>query len=382
MCRSKKCIFQFASSPHRSIQGGKVPQKRTGGVKSPLKPNKPAKRLTTTSPRRTIVDARSKILAKNRSKIRDARDKLVQIAKRSGDARNKLTSKRTNVVSHYYETKSPRKMPGIYSKSMRHQMPAFPSIETDSRRRPPMRYAPSRDDRMMDIDEEEYIPSSISLRRTVQNDIAYTKMPPLPSFQRSVPTSADYRSYSGGAQNHPLHPHQMQRTRPRSPPPLPSQSSSAAASMWASDPFDCYEVPVGRPANVSEPKNLHRQIRNVAGNGFDMMMPRKGILRSSRDRQQMSPPPSTGHHIASYGGGGMDESSHLSYEMRARLQRTPDSNQSMGIFSNPYSKSNQPPPSAVMHGYRIVVSNLHSSVSQSDIKVKSIFFKYNTFSKC
>lgn len=56
--------------------------------------------------------------------------------------------------------------------------------------------------------------------------------------------------------------------------------------------------------------------------------------------------------------------------MRARLERPPDSNASMGIFSNPYTKQpQQQQQPAVLNGYRIVVSNLHSSVSQSDIKV-------------
>lgn len=73
------------------------------------------------------------------------------------------------------------------------------------------------------------------------------------------------------------------------------------------------------------------------------------------------------------GGYNLEDNSHLSYEMRARLERPPDSNLSMGIFSNPYSaKAAQP--SQIMNGYRIVVSNLHSSVSQSDIKVSTKMF--------
>lgn len=54
--------------------------------------------------------------------------------------------------------------------------------------------------------------------------------------------------------------------------------------------------------------------------------------------------------------------------MRTRLKTMPESNVnvSMGMFSNPYAKTMQPPKNS---GYRIVVSNLHSSVSQSDIKV-------------
>lgn len=56
-----------------------------------------------------------------------------------------------------------------------------------------------------------------------------------------------------------------------------------------------------------------------------------------------------------------ESSSHLSYEMRSRLEHAPDPHASMGIFAK------EAPP---VHsgGYRIVVSNLHTSVTQSDIK--------------
>lgn len=59
--------------------------------------------------------------------------------------------------------------------------------------------------------------------------------------------------------------------------------------------------------------------------------------------------------------------------MRTRLERAPDSNTSMGIFSNPYTIVNKPASASTggipsTPGYRIVVSNLHSSVSQSDIR--------------
>lgn len=187
-----------------------------------------------------IIDARNKIVQKNRSKIRDARDKLAQIAKRSGDARQKLNSKRTQSAEKYYSLKKSQPLPRQASYERRRMAP------------------PAYDH--MDMDEE-YMPPGIALRRTVQNEIAYTKMPPLPTFQRSVPS---------------YHPHQVHHMRTRSPPP----PQSVSASLWNSDPFDCYEVPIGRPADVSEPKNLQRHIRNV---GADIL-PRKGILRSTRDR--------------------------------------------------------------------------------------------------
>lgn len=65
-----------------------------------------------------------------------------------------------------------------------------------------------------------------------------------------------------------------------------------------------------------------------------------------------------------------DESCHLSYEMRSRLERAPDPHASMGIFANPLKSSSgsSSSSSSSANGYRIVVSNLHSSVTQGDIK--------------
>lgn len=302
------CRFPTANKQQRGTKSGEKPRQ--------LYTNKVKRLGGAIGGGGVIIDARNKIVQKNRSKIRDARDKLAQIAKRSGDARHKLNSKRKQSADKY----SLKNSQGV-------QLPRQSSY--DRRRMPPPAYD------HMDMDEE-YMPPGIALRRTVQNEIAYTNMPPLPTFQRSVPS---------------YHPHQVLLMRSRSPPP----PQSVSASLWNSDPFDCYEVPIGRPADVSEPKNLQRHIRNV---GADIL-PRKGILRSTRERVSPSP----------VGGGyAIEDNSHLSYEMRARLERPPDSNVSMGIFSNPYTAKLPAAPSKALHGYRIVVSNLHCSVSQSDIK--------------
>lgn len=187
---------------------------------------KPNKRQTNNSATKTsgrfnagkpIVDARNKIIQKNRSKIRDARDKLVQIAKRSGDARLKLIKKQENHrVPMYLTTRKPRRQPMIAERKA-----AFRQ----------------HDDELMDM-EDAFIPAPLALRRTVKNEIAM--MPPLPTFN-------------------------VQREIERRPP----------ANPWNSDPFDCYEVPTERPSDVSEPRHLQRTIRNPE---LDMM-PRKGILR-------------------------------------------------------------------------------------------------------
>lgn len=162
------------------------------------------------------MDARNKIIQKNRSKIRDARDKLVQLAKRGGDARLKLMKKQeVRVPTHIMTARKQRR----------------PQRLAD---RPTYR----QHDELMDI-EDNFVPAPLALRRTVKNEIAM--MPPLPTFK-------------------------VQRQIERRPPPT---------SMWNSDPFDCYEVPTERPSDVSEPRHLQRTIRNPE---LDMM-PRKGILR-------------------------------------------------------------------------------------------------------
>lgn len=343
------------------------------GAKAGGKVAKPTKLKTkrlASSPKK-IVDARNKIIQRNRSKITDARDKLAQITKQSGDVRQKLLRK----------MELSRKPP-----IGRHSSDAFLTTSgRHTKKRPYLdahlgapggfhsrRSAPvPRMDYDMDLDEElDFVPATVALRRTVQNEIAYSKMPPLPTFQRSVALS-DYRP-----QSPPNYVSHQRVIRNASPPP---------ASNWQSDPFDCYEVPMNRPLDVSEPKNLQRQIRNTVAD----MMPTKGILRYSRESRSSPPPPpiirnaSSGfstssalhhqqrqhhHHQQQHHYADLDDT-HLSYEMRHRLERAPDANISMGIFSNPYTVVNKPlQAAATTSGFRIVVSNLHNSVSQSDIR--------------
>lgn len=321
---------------------------------------------------KVIVDARNKIIQKNRSKITDARDKLAQITKQRGDVRLKLMRKMElsrkppigrELGSDGFRTSSGRHLKKRSSPYADEHLVAPPGGYHSRRSAPPVH----RMDYDMDLDEEmDFVPATMALRRTVQNDMAYSKMPPLPTFQRSVAIS-DYRP-----QSPPNYVHHQRVIRNASPPPASSLSN------WQSDPFDCYEVPMSRPLDVSEPKNLQRQIRNT---GADLM-PTKGILRYSRDTRNSPPPPPmiAGQHRSTSSSGYTShhqqrhhysdlEDTHLSYEMRHRLERAPDVNTSMGIFSNPYTVVNKPIQAApTTSGYRIVVSNLHNSVSQSDIR--------------
>lgn len=302
------------------------------------------------------MDARNKIIQKNRAKIHDARDKLAQITKRSGDARLKLLEKNIRLLKKYGELDtavSALKRPnagGAAAAKVPKRATVAPPIK---RTVPYQRGGLAGNGNEMDI-EMEYYPtaSSTSLRRTVQNDIAYvpsaTTMPPLPTFDKYT----DARRMA---------------------------TVKRPNIDYESDPFDCYEVPVARPYDVSEPRNLNR---SVLGAAHMDAYPHKSSLRSGsggsnngmasleyeHPMQLTSSKYKSGADLMSSKRYISDENSHLSHEMRVRLQRAPDANQSAGIFSNPYT-SNSRERQIINGGYRIVVSNLHNSVSQSDIKV-------------
>lgn len=265
-----------------------------------------------------MIDARNKIIQKHRAKIFDARDKLAQIAKRNGDVRRKLVQKgldkpikpipsykNRQTYANIVEQPAPRQPKPI---RRQYKTPAY--IEHDIR---------------MDVDAD-YLPA---LRRTVKNDVSYAaRMPPLPTFK------------------HIEDPRQ--------------QMVDSGWSGGGPDPFDCYEVPLSRPYDVSEPRNLNRQ--QVSGH---QVLSQKPILRASPDsryRYSDMALPQRGYEQERY-----RDTNHLSYEMRSRLHHSPDPTQSMGMFSNPYAS--RPDEVKQKPGYRIVVSNLHSSVSQNDVKV-------------
>lgn len=135
-------------------------------------------------------------------------------------------------------------------------------------------------------------------------------------------------------------------------PPAPRRMESwGSAANDHFDPFDVYEVPL----NSRHERRMSPDLPPP---------PAKGILRPSmRDR---SPDPYQRRYPS-------EHASHLSYEMRSRLERAPDPHASMGIFSNPLTPPSPPNSSGFgasksSSGYRIVVSNLHPSVTQSDIK--------------
>ncbi|XP_052863933.1 uncharacterized protein LOC128270559 [Anopheles cruzii] len=295
-----------------------------------------------------VVDARLKIIQKNRAKIRDARDKLVEITRTAGDARLRLLRKGKDRVP----AAPPASSNGTGKKG--HSAAGHLVARNFHVLKPPkealvnyriMSRSTGLEEMEVDEDGDHGRQMAVSsLKRTVRNDIFSlpSTMPPLPTF-RSVRTS---------------------------PPP----TVSAPSSSWASDPFDCYELPSRRPnltiTHISQP--MHTQYKAP-----DVNHPR-GILRT-----RCSSPTITNIAVDH------QHPPHLSLTMRARLERAPNPGESMGIFSkmpdelhHNLHQQRQPtvggspsvsyrfhsPPSPPIHGYRIVVSNLHSSVTQLDIK--------------
>lgn len=295
---AKKTAKAGKPSPGRARPNRKLPaspngRRKLGGGKSRPAVIKP----------KVVVDARMKIIQKKRAQIRDARDKLVEIARNSGDARLRLLKRKGKLPPGN----------GILKKGSSSGAKIY------------------IDDLDSDYDMEVDIRRPIGpLKRTVRNEMftVPSSMPPLPTFSRNV----------------------------RNSPPPPTSSSS-----WNSDPFDCYEVHTSRPVvqKAPPPAPMPR---------YDDPPRRRGIVRAR------SPPPP--HPMYA------EDRPHLSSTMRARLERAPNPSESMGIFSkmppdehmsnrhhhHHHQQPLSPSPSPPITGYRIVVSNLHQSVTQNDIK--------------
>lgn len=119
-------------------------------------------------------------------------------------------------------------------------------------------------------------------------------------------------------------------------PPLPTFGRDRAIS----DPFDCYE-PYERPAFIPQappPPTICLDDMYYAEKS-----PRKGILRTTSGKNSPQSP--------------------VSAALKSRLFGTPDPRQPSGLFAR-----DRDPDKEEFPGYRIVVSNLGDSVTQSDIQ--------------
>lgn len=86
----------------------------------------------------------------------------------------------------------------------------------------------------------------------------------------------------------------------------------------------------------------------------------------ARDRRPLPPAPTSSSSLRRFVP--TEESSHLSYEMRSRLEGSQSAPKSMGIFANPTKALPGSSSSVANKGYRVLVTNLHSSVTVWDIQ--------------
>lgn len=260
---------------------------------------------------KVVQDVRNKIIQKNRAKIRDARDKLAQIAKQSGDARLKLIKKKKEFKkANNYVKPSTARQQNTYKK-------AYLTTANLNRYTKPS---------ALTVDE---VPS---FRRTVQNDFLYKPDPRLASRPYDIAPPLARR--------------------------IPTRSLQ---SDWESDPFGCYEVPVSRPHDVSEPKpinrtlyqdsysRLHRKVSTIPAYDDMEEIPIRNSGLYDRDRIVMEDKASS--------------------KINLRSQYLPSKSHASESYTNAIKPASKP-------GYRIVVSNLRGSVSQNDIKVRRQIYAF------
>lgn len=300
-----------------------------------------------------IEDARSKIIQKNRAKIRDVRD-LISAKKKPADARYVITknmTERLGKMGHAAVAASamPRRAP-------RPAAPAFTAdrymldalalddlipMQYDHHHRQSVKqsqYAPLHNHNKQmqphrfqpvggDYDEEEHyhkyhyhrdmdLMDVAPRRRSYVDYDAVVDEDTQPMHRRDVPEFdmlfKEYMSTKqGGGGSAPA-------------PPPPSSGARYTKAPLDEDVFDLYEAP-------------------------------------ARDRRPLPPPPTSSLNRRFV----PTEESHLSHEMRSRLEGSQSAPKSMGIFANPPKPSTS---SSTTKGYRVMVTNLHSSVTVWDIQ--------------
>lgn len=253
----------------------------------------------------TVLDARVMIIQKNRVKIRDAREKIAENARKSiKDARELLST-----------LKKPPQPRGAVKK-----------VSIPRSRQAPARLSKSAAENLMeddDFDIKDFKELNLkpvgSLKRTVRNEFAHI------------------------------------RSAPPSMPKLPSFSINQESRL-SPDPFDCYVVPTRRPVPVPpiRPERIDRfQPGRIMSAHMDAYEPRKSILRSTASDEHDDRFDNDRYFSSGEG-------------FRSRSFHDRDSNESAGIFAKLPVRSTSPPPAQV--GHRIVISNLHTSVTESDVQ--------------
>jgi polymerase delta-interacting protein 3 len=252
-----------------------------------------------------LLDARSKIIQRKRLHIRDARERIAENARKSiKDARELLSTKKPKIPAGRLPKKA-----------------AMPRSRPGARSLKGIAADLLMDDDDDDFDMEDFNIKPIgAIKRTVRNDIAYRAAPPPPSM-----------------------------------PKMPHFSISKDLSRLSPDPFDCYVVPTRRPIPVppiraERPERGYQAGRPMSAH-MDAYEPRKSILRPSQ-RDEHDDRFDDDRYFSSAGA-------------RARLNEPRDRNESAGIFAKLPVRGSSPPPAQV--GHRIIISNLHTSVTESDV---------------
>lgn len=282
---------------------------RKGILKNRLQTKSVKQRLGSKQPETTArklvrpqVDARSKIISKQRQKISDARVILARKqrqAPKPGRLQAQSAATATRMIGKsqkFMQTPEGLKtVKQVVKQKKKVTIKEAPKrvIQPQRKRRVDFELSDEDEDaEMADLSMLKFPPKL--LRRTVHNQYAQPPMPPLPTFSRTI----------------------------------------------TSDPFDCYE-PYQRPSafvvNATAPsidvESYYESLINPPA------PTRKGILRNP-----------TGE---------------LSSSLKARLYSKPDPHQPTGLFSrdrDPDVELTEQQP-----GYRIVVSNLQTTVTQTDI---------------
>lgn len=268
------------------------------------------KAALTAKPKGTLLDARTKIIQKKRYKIRDAREIIADNARKTiKDARELLSTRKPAL-----RQPQPRKTAGIRTAR---RTPTVPKFLIDD------------DDDGFDITDlsELNLKPIGSFKRTVHNDMFRTS--------RTIP--------------------------PVSMPKLPKFSIRQELSRMSPDPFDCYNVPTRHhvPVPPVRPERVERyQPGRIMSAHMDAYMPSKSILRSSQADDHDDRFASDRYFSTT----SSDSVRSRLFSDRDRLDR----NESAGIFANLPVRASSPPPA--QSGHRIVISNLHTSVTESDVR--------------
>jgi hypothetical protein len=254
-----------------------------------------------------LLDARSKIIQKNRFKIRDAREKIAENARKSiKDARELLSSS--------------KKSAGAPLRSQKNV--SIPRSRVSPRGLKQAAEVLMDDDYDMSELSDLHLKPVGSLKRTVRNEMF-----------RTAP--------------------------PMTMPKLPHFSIKQELTRLSPDPFDCYVVPTRRsiPVPPLRPERVDRyQTGRVMSAHMDAYEPRKSILRQASD-----------DHDDRFDNDRYFSTSSSSDGVRSRLyNESRDRNESAGIFAKLPVRGTSPPSAQV--GHRIVISNLHTSVSESDVR--------------